>query len=91
MQMATLKELWDQSNGTSANKSEFELFLKSLNITLKQDEVDKVFTILDIRNTGKVTFEDTKVFLNMTKVYDVENYPKIKIKKRKSSYKIVPE
>lgn len=91
MQMATLKELWDQSNGTSANKNEFELFLKSLNITLKQDEVDKVFTILDIRNTGKVTFEDTKVFLNMTKVYDVENYPKIKIKKRKSSYKIVPE
>ena len=89
--MTTLKDCWDKNYGDSVDKDEFTDFFNSLGIQLDPDEANSVFHILDTNGGGKVTFKTIKVFLNMTKVYDVQKYPKKRIKRRKSSYKIVPE
>lgn len=47
--------------------------------------------MLDIEKTGTLTYDDIRIFFNMTKVYDKTKYPKPQKVKRRSSYKIHPE
>lgn len=89
--MTTLRACWDKQYGDSIGKDDFMDFFTALGIELSPNEANSVFHIIDTEGIGKVTFNTIKVFLNMTKVYDVQKYPKKLMKRRKSSYKIVPE
>ena len=89
-EMSTLKEVWQQLNMETVDKENFSKFLNMLSIQLNNDEVTKIFTMLDINNRGYLSYDDIRVFFTMTKVYDKSKYPKKKVKRR-SSYKIHPE
>ena len=88
--MSTLKDVWDQLKVDKVDREGLKKFLQLLSITLNDNEINEVFTMLDIDKTGKITYEDIRMFLKMTKVYDKSKYPKPKVQRRKS-YKIHPE
>ena len=88
--MSTLKEVWHQLNMETVDEANFSKFLNMLSIQLNNEEIRKIFTILDIEHHGYLSYDDTRVFFTMTKVYDKSKYPK-KMVKRRSSYKIHPE
>lgn len=88
--MSTLKEVWQQLNVETVDKEKFSKFLNMLSIQLNDDEITKIFTMLDTENRDYLSYEDIRVFFTMTKVYDKSKYPKQKVKRR-SSYKIHPE
>ena len=88
--MSTLKDVWDKLKVDKVDRNGFKNFLQLLSITLNDDEINEVFTMLDIEKTGQLTYEDIRIFLKMTKVYDKTKYPKPKVQRR-SSYKIHPE
>jgi len=88
--MSTLKEVWNQMETQTVDKTIFSIFLQLLSIHLKDEEITEIFTMLDIEKRGYLSYEDVRIFFNMTKVYDQSKYPKNKVKRR-SSYKIHPE
>jgi Ca2+-binding EF-hand superfamily protein len=87
--MSTLKEVWQQLNTETVDRENFSKFLGMLSIKLKDEEITKIFTMLDVEKRGCLFYDDIRMFFNMTKVYDKSKYPKAV--KRKSSYKIHPE
>lgn len=92
--MATLKEVWCSMGVTSVDRDGFKDFLTKLSIQINDEESNDIFTMLDINKTGTLTYEDIRVFVNLTKVYDQTKYPKKDKKplvKRRGSYKIHPE
>ncbi len=88
--MSTLKEVWQQLNVETVDEAKFSKFLNLLSIQLNNDEVTKIFTMLDTEHHGYLHYDDIRVFFTMTKVYDKSKYPKKKVKRR-SSYKIHPK
>ena len=88
--MTTLQEVWLQLGVDTVDREGLKNFLAKLSITLDDNEINEVFTMLDIDKTGKITYEDIRMFLKMTKVYDKSKYPKPKVQRRRS-YKIHPE
>lgn len=86
--MATLQEVWLQLGVDKVDREGLKNFLAKLSITLNDDEIDKLFTILDVEKSGEVSYEDIRIFFKMTKVYDKSKYPKPKVR---CSYKIHPE
>ncbi len=92
--MATLKEVWHSLGVKSVDRAGFKGFLTKLSIQIEDEESNDIFTMLDINKTDTLTYEDIRVFLNLTKVYDQTKYPKNEKKppvKRRGSYKIHPE
>jgi len=92
--MATLKEVWNSMGVTSVDRDGFKGFLTKLSIQLNDEERNDIFTMLDINKTDTLTYEDIRIFVNLTKVYDQTKYPKQEKKplvKRRGSYKIHPE
>ena len=88
--MSTLPEVWKKMGVEKVNREGLKNFLQLLSIEVTDEEVCQIFTMLDIENSGKISYDDIRIFLKMTKVYDKAKYPKMKIKRR-SSYKIHPE
>ena len=88
--MTTVKEIWKKLGVEKVDREKFAYFLKLLSINLNDNEVDEIFTMLDIGNENFLTYEVIRIFLNMTKVYDRSKYPSFTSKKS-SSYKIYPE
>ena len=88
--MSTLKDVWVKLKVDKVDRNGFTNFLQLLSITLNDDEINEVFTMLDIEKTGQLTYEDIRIFLKMTKVYDKTKYPKATVQRR-GSYKIHPE
>jgi hypothetical protein len=92
--MATLKDVWCSMGVTSVDRDGFKDFLTKLSIQINDEESNDIFTMLDINKTGTLAYEDIRVFVNLTKVYDQTKYPKKDKKplvKRRGSYKIHPE
>lgn len=89
--MSTLKDVWASINKNEINRDGFASFLQLLSIELSEIEITQIFTMLDIEKTGTLTYDDIRIFFNMTKVYDKTKYPKPQKVKRRSSYKIHPE
>lgn len=88
--MSTLHEVWLQLGVDTADREHFFKFLDMLSIKLDDNEKENVFTILDIDGKGKLSYDDIRIFLKMTSVYDKTKYPKTNAQRRKS-YKIYPE
>jgi Ca2+-binding EF-hand superfamily protein len=88
--MSTLKNVWDQLKVENVDRGGLKVFLQLLSITLNDNEINEIFTMLDIEKTGQITYNDIRIFLKMTKVYDKSKYPKLAVPRR-SSYKIHPE
>lgn len=88
--MSTLKDVWDQLKVDKVDREGLKTFLQLLSILLDDNEINEIFTMLDIEKTGQITYNDIRMFLKMTKVYDKSKYPKLAVQRR-SSYKIHPE
>ena len=86
--MATLREVWLQLGVDKIDREGLKNFLQKLSISLEDNEVNKIFTILDIEKSGYLSYDDIRIFFTMTKVYDKSKYPKPKVRR---SYKIHPE
>ena len=88
--MSTLKDVWNQLKVENVDRETFKKFLHLLSINLSDNEMNEIFTMIDIEKTGKLSYDDIRMFFTMTKVYDKSKYPKPNVKHR-SSYKIHPE
>tara|TARA_B100000676_G_C17291533_1_gene442658 strand:- start:267 stop:524 length:258 start_codon:yes stop_codon:yes gene_type:complete len=70
-----LRKIWNENGEDALNKSQFKIFFIKLGINITDDEIGMVFDIIDLEKRGHVTFNDVKIFLTMTKVYDRDKYP----------------
>lgn len=71
-----LRKIWNENGKNALNKTQFKIFFVKLGINITDDEIGMVFDIIDIEKRGHVTFDDVKIFLTMTKVYDRDKYPR---------------
>ena len=65
-----LRKIWNENGKDTLNKLQFKIFFVKLGINITDDEIGIVFDIIDLEKRGEVTFNDVKIFLTMTKVYD---------------------
>jgi len=86
--MTTLQEVWLQLGVNKVDREGLKNFLAKLSITLDDNEINKLFTILDVEKSGELSYDDIRIFFKMTKVYDKSKYPKPTVRR---SYKIHPE
>ena len=88
--MTTVKEVWQTLGVEKVDRKQFAEFFKLLSINITDNEINEIFTMLDIEHKNLITYEVICIFFNMTKVYDKTKYPSFK-KKTHGSYKIYPE